>query len=713
MAYLVNTVGSSPFAPCMALVAAADLGPGEEYTRFTHIQRLYMLLQYVQSVCDIQSPSELTKDVWKCIVATHGATQHLHSLFKAYRTLTDNALLSYVEPLLPQQRARVKDALLPPLPYRFVQQHFSDATLRDEQQQRRKDKSDIVAPLHTLLVALVRFRKQAAWRLFQAFQLAKEQVQKGEAQLPLLFSYEEELVTVNQEATTVAEVRLEKRAVTMHFRLWDFRQWVIDHADDYYPGYVRCAQGWREEFTLAKREFFVEFLDSEEDLLWFGPMIKYGLLCASTPRRMSPEQAQYRKQLLKNLGRSHGLQCSRDGLLTPHQGFTYRLAVAMTRGKTILFDPESLYRGALYAASLATLALTNGSRMTELLQVSADRFKERSYRVRTDGNSPEETRMMRLQLLLPKGKHTEEQRKLFLISDGAYQYLTEIAQELRAAHDGRIPVIPPHSGNKKARDLSPERYLFQWAANSDGQRGALHPNDVQALLRFILYGLQFQTRQGEPFSVTTHLLRHVTATAARHEHEVPPAAVARALHHEMHTPGAIPEATEYYSREPEAEERALIDLAAFQTTVEEHAASILIHWPDEQERQSMDEELRESFGRWHTLLETALGFCGNVDLCPRGYNRTLCIGCPHLVPDFRKRANALHWRTVYAKQADELEAQGNEVDARQYRLLARDLDTHLNEMAITQASIEDGTRKPVFLQLASAPYDSVVIDAEA
>lgn len=127
----------------------------------------------------------------------------------------------------------------------------------------------------------------------------------------------------------------------------------------------------------------------------------------------------------------------------------------------------------------------------------------------------------------------------------------------------------------------------------------------------------------------------------------------------------------------------------------------------------MDEELRESFERWHTLLETALGFCGNVDLCPRSYNRILCIGCPHLVPDPRKLNVARYWRAAYAKLADELEAQDNEVDARQYRLLACDLDTHINEMVITQASIEDGTRNPVFLQLASARYDAMVIDAEA
>jgi hypothetical protein len=711
MGYLVNTVADNPFAVQMALVAGASSESMDETVLYYHLQTLYRFLRAIQTACGIQSPAELTKERWESVVAKMGITPNLYNGIRRYHSYTENQLAEYIERLTSQQYAKFEYALLPRLPYRFIQQHFSPATMRDEQQQRRKDKSDILAPLHTLLVALVRFRKQAASRLFQAFESAKEHVQNGEASLPLPFSYEEELVTVNREATTVREVRLEKRPVVLSFRLWDFRQWVLDHADDYHPHYVIRARYESEEFALAKREFFVEFLGPEKDLLWFGEVLKYRLLQRNEPSGISPEERQRRMDLLETLGVSKGLSCTRDGLLTPHTGFTQRLSSAMDRTKTLLFDPESLYRGTLYAAALVTLALTNGSRMGELLQVSADRFRMRPYRVRKEGNVLEEERILHLQWLLPKGKRTERQRKLFLISDGAYQLLGEIAQGLRSAHNGRIPIVRIHPGNMKARHLTPERYLFQWAATPDGQGGGLYHNDVENLLRFLLYGLEFRTKQGEPFSVTVHLLRHVTATAARNTHDVSPAAVARALHHEMRPGGAIPESTEYYSQE--TEERALVDLAAFQTNVEEHAASLLIHWPDEQELQSMDEALRESFERWHTLLETTLGFCGNVDLCPRGYNRTLCIGCPHLVPDPRKLHVALYWRAAYAKLADELEAQGNEVDARQYRLLVRDLDTHINEMTITQASIEDGTRKPVFLQPASAKYDTVVIDAEA
>src|SRR5258708_2289502 len=161
-----------------------------------------------------------------------------------------------------------------------------------------------------------------------------------------------------------------------------------------------CGARSREDFAasvVGARKLFVEFLGPEEDLLWFGTVINYGLLQEYTPSGMSPENAQHRRVLLENLGVSYGLSCSRDGLLTSSGGFTKRLSSTAARSGALLFDPESLYRGALYAAALATLALTNGSRLAELLQVSADRFRVRPYQMRKDGNSTQVERIMHLQ----------------------------------------------------------------------------------------------------------------------------------------------------------------------------------------------------------------------------------------------------------------------------------------------------------------------------
>lgn len=402
--------------------------------------------------------------------------------------------------------------------------------------------------------------------------------------------------------------------------------------------------------------------------------------------------------------------CSRDGILSPGHNLLSTLSQAIYRTGKLVFDVESLYRGTLFASALTTLALTNGSRMCELLQVSADRFKARPYMVKSPEHPTGEQRVMHLQLLLPKGKHTEAERKLFPISDWTWELLCEIAGELRQAHGNHIPVVHPNRNQMKSEELSPERYLFQWDATSDGKYGAFCPEDVTALLRFMLYGLEFRTKDGEPFSVTVHLLRHVMATAARHEHGVPIEAVARVLHHEQR-PGMVPISTAYYSEE--TEDQAWIAFASFQTDLEVRAASLLVEWPSDQEISNMDDDLRESFERWHTLLETTLGFCGNIDLCPRGYNRTLCIGCPHLVVDPRKRQNAEHWLGVYRRLAEELEAAENEVDARQYRLLVRDLEKHLKDMEFLQAAVEDGTRRPIFLLRPASQCSEVIVDAEA
>lgn len=200
------------------------------------------------------------------------------------------------------------------------------------------------------------------------------------------------------------------------------------------------------------------------------------------------------------------------------------------------------------------------------------------------------------------------------------------------------------------------------------------------------------------------------ATAARQEHDVPVEAVAFVLHHQQ-TGSAIPVATHYYSQM--TQEQRLAALAEFFLDLEEQTTNILLSMPEERTFEQMDEDIRSVFERWHVLLETTFGFCGRVGLCPRGYQRNLCIGCPHLVPDPRKRESATKWRAAYAQQAETLEAEGAHVDARQVRLQVQELDDLISGMDMLQHAIEDGTCKPLFLHLPAAPYEEVIVDAQA
>ena len=66
----------------------------------------------------------------------------------------------------------------------------------------------------------------------------------------------------------------------------------------------------------------------------------------------------------------------------------------------------------LYGAALATIALTNGSRVNELLQVRLDRRKSRTETVTVikDGRTEQRRTALHLQHLLPKGARTDEER---------------------------------------------------------------------------------------------------------------------------------------------------------------------------------------------------------------------------------------------------------------------------------------------------------------
>src|SRR5258708_19783427 len=172
------------------------------------------------------------------------------------------------------------------------------------------------------------------------------------------------------------------------------------------------------------------------------------------------------------------------------------------------------------------LALSNGSRVSELLQVSWNK-ERRITRTDTivligedgqpqrgnDGKSLTKQVKLHFQHLLPKGAKTEEERQLFPLSKEALRLLGEIKMLLEKTY-GDIPIVEPAHGNSKREHLKSERYLFQWDASPDGKVGALAQNDVSTLLRFILHGLDATTAQGEPIRVTAHVLRHVISTHA-------------------------------------------------------------------------------------------------------------------------------------------------------------------------------------------------------
>jgi hypothetical protein len=372
----------------------------------------------------------------------------------------------------------------------------------------------------------------------------------------------------------------------------------------------------------------------------------------------------------------------------------------------VLFEPESLYRGALYASALATLALTNGSRVSEILQVSATRFETLVIDELKNQQPTGRKIGILVQNLLPKGSSQESERQFFLISEAAGRLLAEIGQLLESTHGGSIPVVHPYK-NTKEEDLFPEPYLFQWAASPDGRLGLLTATEVGDLLRFLFYGLTFTTRAGKPIRVVPHLLRHILATHARTVQKVPAEAIAYLLHHRVTLQGgararSIPEATAYYSRLPL--ERLLALLFEAQSQFSSHRTSSYLQVPPPRTMEQMEEALRRIFEQWSMIGPTVFGYC-SAGLCVRPNNRALCLNCPHLVPHYSNLCNAKTWRKLYVLQAQLHDAHGHHVDANQARQTIQYLDDIINVMQIQIRTRQDGGYLPFADTLLPMPDD--------
>lgn len=109
------------------------------------------------------------------------------------------------------------------------------------------------------------------------------------------------------------------------------------------------------------------------------------------------------------------------------------------------------------------------------------------------------------------------------------------------------------------------------------------------------------------------------------------------------------------------------------------------------------------YERWHALHPTVLGNCGCPGLCPRGNDRSLCLGCSYLVTDPEKMGVAFPWRTSYAQQAALFEAQGNEIDARQARINVQQRDDAVTIMRLQLQAEADGSYIP-FHNILPSPH---------
>jgi acyl carrier protein phosphodiesterase len=714
MGYLVKTVGHSPDAAVMAVAAASMHGAIDKVSQYTLIKNLGTLLKNLRTTTSIQCLVDLKQEqIWFDWAALQEKKGHT---LAAYVSIATGHFPRYLRRLTLAERQRMQRYALPAPPTDLAKKCFPAKQISAAQKKARKETTDILVPLYPILRQVVRLRKQLAERTLLTIREACRKVEAGEAILPYHFQHTDTIPEVSRDARTVAEVRVLGREVTMNLILWDKRTWVTEHPDLYSKDSVEHARNGTESYTEKLNRFFVQFDGAFRDCLWFGDLVEHRVFKHFgkwDSAGSEPVDYQARWAYARACGFTDGCVCSAPGLLDPGDRWC---SVQEERGKDLLLDFESLYRGVLFGSALAMLALSNGSRMSELLQVSMNK-ERRITRTETvlllgeDGqphigeNGQPLTKQVKLhfQYLLPKGAKTDEERQLFPLSKEALRYLEEIKQVLKARY-GEVPVVAPSRSNTKREHLGPERYLFQWDALSAERPTSITSDDAQTLLRFLLHGLDLYTAQGKPIRVGFHVLRHVMSTHARHYRQVPPEVIAHFfLHHRLReltgrTP-SLPEITEYYTLMTEEQRFAVIRADLDEQEEMDHLLLAMV--PKGADLEEKNEAIQAAYEVWHALHPTAFGHCACPGLCPRENDRSLCLGCGYHVEDPEKLGAALVWRADYAKQAALFEAQGNAVDARQARMKVQLLDDMINVMRMQLEEEAAGRYIPVFKVLPS------------
>jgi hypothetical protein len=673
----------------LALAAGVGLKFADAATLHSYFQSTCQLFERIRDVSGIFVINKLHDvDFWNEFARNTEPKAELYALVSNYARITQVYLPAYLGRLNARQQEMLSPFVLPPPPRDFAKRWYKTFQQQKEASRlQRKAQSDVLSPLCQILVSVIQLRKQVARQLYDEFLKVKQRVEAGEINVPYIFEYDALLPEVNWDVSTVADIRITGRPVRMRFTAWSPSSWVMAHESDYVATTVKKHSN-RPPLQPQTNQLFLQFMEPASDLLWFGDLVKHDLL-QNLKEHQSTSTYQQRLALAQEWGHKSGVATTASGLLNPGGGFGMWLNRMKHKPDELIFDPEALYWGIVYGAAFSNIVLTNGSRVGELLQISLDRFKEREI--------PELKKRMIFQVLLVKGAESSDERYLFPISRLSLRLLDEIAERHHTLH-GQIPIVAPNPQNPYYELLQPERYLFQWSSSADQRPTVLNANDVPILIRFMLHGIDLYTSDGERIKFTTHLLRHVMATAARHDYKVPLEALALVLHHGMQrtamlTESVAPVHTMYYGRQ--TENKSLIQLHQYHQSVEQPMDLELVV-PDDVRLARMDMALQEVFEVWHTLNPTLFGFCGCPTLCPRGHNRELCIGCGFLIPNPDNIADALHWQKRYEIYAQELHRVGQRFDARQAQVQANHLGDLVNLMRIQQKAMQEENYIPAF-----------------
>lgn len=505
----------------------------------------------------------------------------------------------WVASKLSQEQQEYFQQFLFPMPS-FDSRDFSFAKLAKEQAHNtRKSETDAIVPLLPQIRAEANFRWNQTKRLRESFLTACKRAERDNVTLPFEFHYDEP----------------ERIGERFYFRLWDKPSFVIYHKKQFADSIVKSAEKRTGTYSTTNNHYFVEFVraDRLEDNdvaegLWFSEILQEGVLGVWSQNATDEELEQKRLLLLSWGYGEEGTTKNPIPFRSGHKGvLTSRTFVSLYSDKAegIVFDVEPFYVATTFGLLAVDILTTTGARINELLQIQNSKDCIRAMKANDKVHFSFQ--------VVPKGRDAAD---AYPISSQTMKLIQAVSLMLKEHYNGVIPNVQ-YRQERKHQFPEPKPYFFQYNHKA-------FKNDVlYSCLRLLLHGLHFETQEGQPVVIKTHLLRHAFATEAVQRQNIPIDIVARILHQrDLNVTGYYSEPTPSQVAEKVGELHSVIaNYVDLDEAVLRSPEGLQKEW----------EKHQAEVGVYNNVLG---GTCVTNAVCP---TKMQCLGCIAKIPQPEKK----------------------------------------------------------------------------
>ena len=594
-------------------------------------------------------------EYFKCLIYPEHSNVQRKEFLTKYQTASYSTKKWFKSKLNQEQQEYFQQFLLPTPMFDHRDFSFSKQA-REQAQNTRKSETDAIVPYLPQIRAEANFRWNQMKRLRDAFLIGWEQAGKGDSMRPLEVRYDE-------------PERIRER---FYFRLWDKPSFVLYHKEKFTESIVTSAEKRTRTYSEANNHYFVEFVKAERledddaaEGLWFAEILQEGVL-GKWCQNATDEELERKRELLFSWGYGEeGLTSNPKPFESTHKGvLSPSTFVSLYSDKVdgILFDMEPFYVASTFGLLAVDILTTTGARVNELLQINSSEDDLRAMKVGGD--------LKYSFYAVPKGRDTAE---AYSISKHTFRLIHRVYKMLKEHYNGAIPSVK-YRGERRHLFPEPKPYFFQY------NEKAFHSKALSACLRFLLHGLRFETQEGQPVIIKTHLLRHAFATEAVQRQEISVDIVAKILHQRDLN------VTRYYS-EPTPSQVAE-KVGELHSVISNYVDldEAILRSPEELQREW--EEHKAKVGVYNNVIG---GTCVTDKVCPV---KMACLGCVAKIPQPEKK----HELIEVVELSKDMEKRFASMDltveinkAKQMRKLARN---ELKEIELIEKYREEQTYEP-------------------